>query len=335
MNPKNIFIAVIKNLIVLVIATLIFSSITMNFSNLMEGFFGDIFQYSSPEVQNQVITKLTEPCSSLNQGNAVTLSQLCTNKSLLDSMKQDCKSYRELQSKGIKVDNEAKVMETCIKLESGEIDETCNNLKQKQPLPDFKKIGLLCKDYRDGKIDNREFFYGVVSSPFSGQQFENQQFGLLAKYNNLISYLNNNKILYFIVMTALLALLYLLIMDIRLFLFALSEILFSIGILIVLPYAAILAYDKFIGIDTTSILGSILGLSGKFDFKVVLSVILLLFLRTYNNFIIVVGIILVAIGTIGKIYIFINRKKTLQEEKKENIDDLFKELEQETKIKKK
>ena len=47
MNPKKIFIAIIKNLIVLVIATLIFSSITLDFPNLLKGFFGDIFERSA------------------------------------------------------------------------------------------------------------------------------------------------------------------------------------------------------------------------------------------------------------------------------------------------
>ena len=333
MKIKNVFIAIIKNLIILVIATLIFSSITLDFSNLLKGFFGDIFDYSSPEVQNQVIGKLTESCSSLDKSNAVTLTQLCTNKSLLDSMKQDCKNYRELESRGINVDNEAQVRETCVKLESGEIDETCNNLKQKQSLTDFNKIGLLCKEYKEGKIDSREFFYGVVSSPLSSNQFEGYQFGLLEKYNNLINYLNRNKILYFIIMAVLLSLLYLLIMGIKLLLFALIEISFSIGILIMLPYAAILIYDKFIGINTTSILGNILGLGNIFDFKAIFSVILLLFLRTYNNFIVGAGIILLAVGIIGKIYV--KRLKALQEEKKENADDLLKELDQDTNIKKK
>lgn len=330
MTPKKIFIAIIKNLIVLVIATFIFSSITLDFPNLLKGFFGDIFEYASPEVQREVVGKLAESCSG-GKGNVVTMAQLCTNKSLLDSMKQDCKTYRELQSKGIRVENEAKMEETCVKIESGEIDDDCSRLNKQSP--DYSKTNVLCKEYKDGKIDGKEFFYGIVASPFQGQQLESPQFGFLEKYNRLVTYLNNNKILYFVIIAVLLGSLYLLIKDFKVLLLTLGEISFNIGMIILLPYAAILLYDKFIGIDTTSILGSILGLGGLFDFRSIISVILLLFLRTYNNFIIIIGIILLAMGIAGKVYASVYKKKALKNENKESADELLNELERDSKKK--
>ena len=74
---------------------------------------------------------------------------------------------------------------------------------------------------------------------------------------------------------------------------------FSIGLLIMLPYAIVLFYDKFVGINTSPILGLLFGNAG-FDPKSIISVIMLLFLRTYNTFIIILGIILLGIGIGGK-----------------------------------
>ena len=69
-----------------------------------------------------------------------------------------------------------------------------------------------------------------------------------------------------------------------------------------LPYFAILAYDKFVGIDTTSLLGIFFQNAIGFDPKAILSVVLLMLLRTYNNFIITLGIIFLGFGVAGKAY---------------------------------
>ena len=294
---KNFFISIIKSLMILLLATLIFSTITLDFPNLIKGVFGDIFEYASPDAQKQVVVKLAETCSSLDQGqDVVAISQLCTNKSMLDSMKENCDNYRAFKEKGVKVDNEEQ-------LESGEIERSCDELNGKSSLlPDFSKIGALCKDYKAGKINDKEFFFGVIGSPFEGQQTELPNVGVFKNYYQTINYLNNNKIIYFIVLSILAAILYLLIRDTRLFLVTLSGISLSLGILIMLPYFAILAYDKFIGIDTTSLLGIFFQNTIGFDPKAILSVVLLMLLRTYNNFIITLGIIFLGLGVAGKSY---------------------------------
>lgn len=176
-------------------------------------------------------------------------------------------------------------------------------------LVDFSKIGALCNDYNSRKINDKEFFFNVIGSAVP-EKFEFPKANALKKYNSAIDTLNKNKAIYFAVFAILLFLLYLLIMDTGLFIMALTGILFSMGILILLPYAAIMAYDKFIGIDTTPILATILGNNFSFDAKAVISVIFLMILRTYSGFIITLGVVFLSIGIAGKIYGWKLRKKS-------------------------
>ena len=203
---KNFFTSITKSLIVLLVATLIFSSVTLDFPDLMKGLFGDIFAYASPSVQKQVISNLAETCSSLNQGRSNSLS------------------------------------------------------------PDLSRIGAVCRDYKSGKINDKEFFFDVIGNSLPSNM-ETPQIGFFDKYNKAMNYLNSNKMIYFLILIVLFILLYLLIMNLKLFLLTLGGISFSIGIIIMLPYFAILAYEKFIGFDTTPILSSLFGAGNVFDFK--------------------------------------------------------------------
>ena len=305
MRIKNFFISIIRSLIVLLIATLIFSAVTLDFPNLMKGVFGDIFSYSSPEAQKQTISKLAETCASLDNGQSITMNQVCSNASLLESMRQNCDTYRELKRRGMQVENEEKVKETCRQIESGQIESACS---RNSAGPNLSKMGAACTDYKSGKIDDKEFFFDVIGSALPNTM-DASGTGFFDKYNKAISYLNNNKIVYFIVLSALVFILYLLIMDTQLFVLALTKISFSIGILIIVPYLGVLAFEKFVGFDTTSILGSLSGTGNLFDFKAIASVILLLFLKTYSTLIITLGIIFLSIGIAGRIYGFMLRRK--------------------------
>lgn len=271
MRFKNFSIWLIKNLIILLLITLIFSSITLDLPDLIKGVFGDIFAYADTDTQKKVVSKLTETCSLLDKGQEL----VTTNQ--------------------------------------------------------FSKIGALCKDYNAGKINDKEFFSNVVGGAIPTEQMQTLNIGFLEKYNKSINYLNKNKILYFIVLTVLLVLLYLLIMDTKLFVLTLTNISLSIGILIMLPYFAVIAYDKFVGIDTTSILGSMFG-EGAFDFKAIISVILLLFLRTYNSLIITLGVVSLSISIIGKVYSWRFKKdgKTAETKKSEKASKKLKEEEKES-----
>ncbi|MBI4143598.1 hypothetical protein HY487_01795 [Candidatus Woesearchaeota archaeon] len=294
----------------LVIATFIYTTVTLELPELIRGVFGDIFSYASPEAQKQVVSQLAESCSSLEQGDAVTISQICGNASLLDSMKENCADYRELQRRNVRVENEQQVKETCSQIESGELERQCNEV-QNSMLPDLSKIGALCKDYRSGKINGKEFFYNVIGSSLPSNAMD---FGFLDRYNKAISYLNQNKFVYFVALFVLLAALYLVIADIRLFMVVLSEISFGIGLIIMLPYFAIIAYQKFVGFDTSSILGSMLGF-GSFEPRAILSLILLMFLRTYTPFIIAAGIVFLSGGIAGKVCSFMQKRDIKLEEK--------------------
>ncbi len=246
----------IKNLIVILLVALIFSTVALDLPNMIKGVFGDIFNYSSPDAQKEVIGKLTQACSALDSGG-------------------------ELATKG------------------------------KSPLPlDFSKIGALCKDYGGKKINDQEFFFGVIGSAIP-DNFELPKAGAFEKYKVIIGAFNKNKMLYFAALAILLALLYLLIMDIKLFMAALAGICFSMGIMIILPYAAIIAYERLVGIDTTPILNSILQGGFSFDIKAIISVVLLMVLRTYTSAILALGAALLAIGIAGRIYVWkLNRQKS-------------------------
>ena len=254
---RKFFIWIVKNLIVLLLVTLIFSAVALDLPSFVKGLFKDIFQYASPEAQKGVVGKLTITCSGLEETG--------------DALQQEI-------SKG--------------------------------PISlDFGKIGALCKDYSSGKINDREFFFNVIGSAVP-DKLELPKASALERYNSIIETLNRNKIIYLITLVILFVLLYLLTMDVKLFITALTEISFSMGILILLPYAAIIAYDKLVGIDTTPILSSILQGSFSLDIKGIISVVLLMLLRTYTVLIIASGIAFLGIGIAGKVYIWKSRKES-------------------------
>ena len=139
MGFKNFLISIIKSLIIFLLVSLIFSAVTLDVPSLMKNVFGDIFAYASPDAQKQAVGKLAEACSSLDKGeNIVTMSQICANSSLLDSMRENCANYRELKRRGARIENEEQVKETCYQVESGELEKACS---QASILPDFSNIG--------------------------------------------------------------------------------------------------------------------------------------------------------------------------------------------------
>jgi len=178
-----------------------------------------------------------------------------------------------------------------------------SGLQQASSVPiDLSKIGSYCKDYNSGKINDREFFFNVVGSAIP-DKLELPNAGVLEKYNSAIGFLDKNKVYYIIILLALLAALYLLAGNLNAFLAILSGISLSMGILILLPYAVIIAYEKFIGFDTTPILSSVLQGSFSFDPKAIASVVLLMVLRTYTSFIVALGAVFLGAGIAGKVYI--------------------------------
>ena len=257
---RKFLIWIVKNLLILLLVTLIFSAVAFDLPGMVKGLFKDIFQYASPEAQKEVVGKLTSACSSL-----------------------DGKGSSELQQQ----------------------------MPNGQVLVDFSKIGSLCKDYNSGKINDNEFFYNVVGSAIP-DKFELPKGQAFEKYNSIMNFLIKNKRYYLIILLALLATLYLSAGNLSAFLMILAGISFSMGILILLPYAAIMVYAKLVGFDTTPIVSTILGGSASLGVNALISVVLLMILRTYTGLIISLGIIFLGIGIAGKIYSWKLNKQTRQ-----------------------
>lgn len=263
MGLRKFSIWLVKNLIILLLMTFIFSTIALDAPSLIKGIFKDVFQYSTPEMQKEVVGKLTLTCSSLKE-----------------------KDYDALQQEMFK----------------GAI------------LLDFRRIGALCKDYNGGKVNDKEFFFSVIGNAFP-EKLESKS-NALNKYNAITGFLNRNKVIYFIILSILLAMLYLLVMNAELYIITVTGISFSMGVLIILPYVAVMLYDKFVGINTTPILATIFSGNMQLGAKAIISVVLLMILRTYSGFIIVLGFLFLGIGIGGKIFSWKSRKQSKKLEEK-------------------
>ena len=252
---------IVKNLIILLLATLIFSTAALDLPDMVKGIFGDVFRYANPEAQNETIGKLTVACSALD-------------------------------------------------------GKDISGLRQAPEMPfDLGSIGSLCRDYNSKKINGQEFFFSVIGSAIP-KKLELPNSGALEKYSSIVNALNKNRIIYFIALAVLICMLYLLAGDIKLFISILAGISFGIGAMIFIPYAAILAYGKFVGFDTTPVLSAIFSGNFSFDAKAIISVVLLMVLRTYSSFIIALGGIFLGAGIVGKIYGFMLKRKGKSSEAK-------------------
>ena len=78
---KKFLIWLIKSILILLVVTLVFSSITLDLPELIKGIFGDIFAYASPEAQKQVVGELTGTCSSLEKNSefAANIGAICAD----------------------------------------------------------------------------------------------------------------------------------------------------------------------------------------------------------------------------------------------------------------
>ena len=258
---KKFLIWLAKNIIILLLITLIFSTIALDVPSLIKEMFRDIFSYASPETQKEVVSKLTGVCSGLDKYNST--------------------------------DSESSL-----------------------PV-NLSKIGSLCKDYNFNKISDKEFFFNVIGGALP-DNFGMLNTNAMEKYYAAMNFLNSSKIIYFTILIVLLLVLYLLAGSLNTFLIMLSAICFSIGMLILIPYIAIMAYDNLVGIDTTPLLETILGSSFSLDIKAIVSLVLLLLLRTYTHFIITLGIIFTAIGIAGKVYSWKLKRQSSKPEPKED-----------------
>ena len=126
---KKFLISIVRSLIVIILLTFIFSTVSADFGELVKDIFAGIYEYASPEVQKQVVSNLAESCLSLGQGsNLLTFDELCTDKNLMNSMRENCREYRALKRRTVIIQNEEEIRETCEQIESGEIERICDEL---------------------------------------------------------------------------------------------------------------------------------------------------------------------------------------------------------------
>src|SRR3989338_1412618 len=192
---KRFSIWLIKNIIIILIAALIFSYASIDFPDVIKGVFGDVFDYASPAAQREAVGKLAETCASLEpDSNIVSMQELCSNASMMQEMNNDCNEYRRLKYQGVEIKNEQQMEENCAQIDSGEIEKSCQKIKLGTLKMDFERIGVLCKDFNSGKINDKEFFYNFVGGSLrnSSEQAGPSKTGIFGKYNNFIGYLNKN-----------------------------------------------------------------------------------------------------------------------------------------------
>ena len=198
----------------------------------------------------------------------------------------------------------------------------CKEATGEKAPADMADIGAVCNEYNAGNMKGDRLFAGFVDVIMK-TQFSLPDSQIIKKYNGLQDNINSRKPLLFGALLLLFVLLYLILMDFRLFVAALGSICFSIGWMIMLPYLIIILYDNLIGIDTTAIFSAMINGTG-IEPGAIISVILLVFMSLYSPALILVGIILLGIGVAGFVYRFTARKKETsgkKEDKKAKKED--------------
>jgi len=304
---RNSLISVIKSLIVIISVGLIFSSTAPSIDRVLQDSFVDIYQYSSEISKAKMLEFLDKGCRSFADDDAVAIGQICNNQSMMESFKANCAEYRSLKEQGYTIKNEEEMENSCVNIESGELERQCAALGQRNSAYDAGKLKETCSSYLSGKIDDKEFFASSISQSFGS--IENVDNPFFKKYNRFVSFLRNNMLLLVMSIIALFASLFFLTGNTPLFLLIIGKMCLSISITILLPYALVLAYDSFIGIDTSPILDSVLSGQPSFEPKSILSLVMLMLLKTYNSTMLTLGVILLIIGIIGKIYLIARKKR--------------------------
>lgn len=307
---RKFFISIIKSLIALALFAIIFSGadssgINQSVNNVFRG----IYDYASPDAQKQVVSSLEGYCGSLSHGeDAVTLQQLCNDKTMLESMKENCRSFSSLKQNGVGAGNEKNLMEACGQIESKDFEKICNELNNKRTLaPNLDGLKGVCISHDNKSLSDKEFFAKFVENSFDGSQISS--LGALQKYNDAMAFLNSNNQIYYISLIVLVIILYLLIFDVKNFFITLTGIMFGIGVLILLPYYLILLYDALYGIDTSWILNSLFSGGLSFGYKSLIGIMLIAYLQIYNPAAITIGFAMLGIGLIGKTYGFLSKSK--------------------------
>ena len=78
-----------RGMIVFILISLVFSGTSFDIQSTLKSLFSDVFGYSSPESQNEVMSRLLGTCESIKGGNKLfTVNEICNNATLLKQMKE-------------------------------------------------------------------------------------------------------------------------------------------------------------------------------------------------------------------------------------------------------
>src|SRR3989338_2224080 len=309
---KKIAVLALKSSIYVLILALMFSTVSLEFSKVASGTLSDIFYYASDDAKNEIINVLIKSCPNPGR-DSITLFQICSNETILTSMRKDCTDFRKKEISSLSSEYYDEMNEKCSKIENGGIEKSCRDIESKENA--YMRVGELCNSYSSGNITKNEFFDGFVETSFIMSDFKNPKIGVLSKYEKVVESINQNIILAAVLIIVLCLVLYLLINDIKIFLIAMAGIFFSIGLFIMIPYSAISIYQKTVGIDTTPLLKTMLGKAAEPQPREIMEIMTLIILRTYSKLLILLGTVSLAIGIIGKFMKHALKKRMMSEKK--------------------
>ena len=255
--------------------------------------------------------------------------------SLVEGMFNDVYKYANQDSQKQMI---SQFSQFCSDIDGKDTTEFQQEMAKRGMQIDLAKIGAVCKSYKTGNLTDNQFFFSFIGTSIP-DKFEVPKGMPFEKYNQALNFANQNKIIYVTVLLVLILILYFLAGSPSFFLLILAEMSFSMGTLILVPYILIMIYTKIAGIDTTSLLSTVIGSGTGFDIKALINIILLMILRTYTTLIIALGAVFLALGIVGKIYARKLKKKETEPIKskkaKSEDDELEEELDKKSKEKEK
>jgi len=313
---KKVLLSLTKLLIVMVSVSYIFSLTSLDTKTLVKETFEDVYTHSSPNATKQIVKNMAETCTAIEERNEGfdNIIQVCNNFTLISSMEANCANYRKLKERGAKALNEEELEKACGYIESGEFQDACEQVRNKKlRAADVSEVKIVCEKYNAGEINEGEFFKDYVVGSFVNEDMLTPDNKILERYSEAVSYINQDKSIYIAALLVLIAILYLLTLDAVLFAKLLSALLINVGLIILLPYAAIFSYTTFAGIDTTPLFTAIGGSQG-IDIKTVAEIILLSLLNIYSEIIIRIAAAALILGSIANIITkIINRKRAKEQ----------------------
>ncbi len=316
---KKVLLSLTKLLIVMVLVSYIFSLTSLDTKTLVKETFEDVYTHSSPNATKQIVENMAETCTAIKERNEGfdNIIQVCNNFTLISSMEANCANYRKLKERGAKALNEEELEKACGYIESGEFQNACEQVRSKKlQAADVSEVKVVCEKYHSGEIDKGEFFKDYVTESFVDEEMLTPDNKILERYNRAVSYINQDKSIYLAALLVLAAILYLLTQDAVLFTKILSALLINIGLIILLPYAAIFGYTNFAGIDTTPLFTAI-GSGQGLNTKTLADIILLSLLNIYSEIIVKIAAISLILGSAANLTTRIIDRRRAKEKAKE------------------